>query len=1301
VNTFRRIIVYILLITLLIWNIRAFEYEDEEIYHSLSELPSLRESPYPVEHTIALPENSFTDNEISTLLAAKKSFEISETLLAPPVLSVLPNGMNLLEEHMAFSLSKDREQIATKIPRQSAKQIITDQKTRLQWAFYSGKTHISVDLKVGTEIRDKDNTLLDSEDITLSEAWEATKLLGKSFHKKQKTGNKRKWQSEADPIVFEFGTQEKHLIFSKPLLITIDTPGMTDGTEMEIWVLHAGDTKFGTLGLSLSEETQCQNDGSASISGNIAYVKSGKVQFYTCGASSFTMNPTGGYTGSNDIRLIIGDCGQFQLYYNSGSNIYTWNPPATGCNNTLDSWIALRIGATTYGSDWTAWTTNTTTGTTNGNTYTWRTTLTRLVTGLTYTLTLDWKYTAPNKFFTIDWSVNIPLTNTNNVRFYIANDSTVWWADANDVWYTGSTPSRTVWVFDNVLNQLSAIRYLSGIMWTAEQANPFGTVRTQITNGVDFTNAIQTTAGDLGFWVNWNLGITPGTYTGSLEWRMLPYVTGSVVDLVPGIGQPEWPLTVNFLSQIPITITNAGSLASSGVHQVRLTIPTNITGPSGSFTDNGWSCGAQVGTGVTCTKTTNISPLGNDILRIPVTPTLAASGSSVTFTGTISNSGDLITSNNSAFATNAVVGGSISANPGWVASPGLWLRAWNGTNCTTSGCTITTWTNSGIIGTPANATTGSWNVLLSLATLVNGNPTLLFQNASLNLGNNLAITNTFSIFTITRIAPNGKFPIWTQTWVTNALEWLTTPTFDTFKFWAGATSYSGANARVANIAALTSSLRSSTGAAQGRTNGLINLNGTLATAITSSNIRLGGTATSSGSNAHLAEVIIYNSILTGSNLNKVESYLATKYGITLNQSNLTNYTLSNNSIWYNAALMSPYTNNIAGIARDDTSTLDQKTSQSLTNTWDISVSVASIGTNFSALYWANNGGATGSLVTTDIATGSTRITREWRFEENITNLGTVTVSHPAASLPAGFSGTLMLFVDSDGVFASGATSVTGTYNTGALRWDFSLDIADGEYITFGTSPSSDITPPTLLTNSLQSGALLPIGNFLLTLTYADTGSLINTGSFTGAIYSWNTGSLSWNTTNLAPTYMSISGVTSTSTGRLQITNLPYGKYRYDIGIRDNAGNTTTGSYTYFVDDVSWSVNTDNYNIWDIIGNMTKFGTGELIITIQTVWAGFSISTLASLPLVWSATPPINYWNGSAGWGYDLWNGFTYSNSITSHSPSVLLWTQAQNINQNGEKNTYTYRLKYWALVDSLQDAGNYNAQVSFRLDLSY
>lgn len=108
---------------------------------------------------------------------------------------------------------------------------------------------------------------------------------------------------------------------------------------------------------------------------------------------------------------------------------------------------------------------------------------------------------------------------------------------------------------------------------------------------------------------------------------------------------------------MPITVTNAGNLASSGVHSVILTIPTNITGPASAFVNNGWSCGAQVGTGVTCTKTTTISgSLGEDTVRIPVTPTLAASGSNVRFDVRITNPGDSNVTNNTAFAINAVVG---------------------------------------------------------------------------------------------------------------------------------------------------------------------------------------------------------------------------------------------------------------------------------------------------------------------------------------------------------------------------------------------------------------------------------------------------------------------------------------------------------------------------------------------------------------------------------------------------------------------------------------------------------------------
>ncbi len=89
---------------------------------------------------------------------------------------------------------------------------------------------------------------------------------------------------------------------------------------------------FNTSGLSASSDTRCNSDGSASKPGSQVMVKNGKITFYTCGASSFTFNPSGGTAGSNDLKLVIGDCAQVQLYYNNLTQIYTGNPPATGCS---------------------------------------------------------------------------------------------------------------------------------------------------------------------------------------------------------------------------------------------------------------------------------------------------------------------------------------------------------------------------------------------------------------------------------------------------------------------------------------------------------------------------------------------------------------------------------------------------------------------------------------------------------------------------------------------------------------------------------------------------------------------------------------------------------------------------------------------------------------------------------------------------------------------------------------------------------------------------------------------------------
>ena len=105
----------------------------------------------------------------------------------------------------------------------------------------------------------------------------------------------------------------------------------------------------------------------------------------------------------------------------------------------MDAWPVLRIGNRSYGNDFGAWTTSNTVGTTNGNTYTATSTMTRIIGGRTYTLIIDWSHTAPDKFLTWKWQVIVPPGNNKNIRFYYGMDSYVAGGDANDVGYYSNT----------------------------------------------------------------------------------------------------------------------------------------------------------------------------------------------------------------------------------------------------------------------------------------------------------------------------------------------------------------------------------------------------------------------------------------------------------------------------------------------------------------------------------------------------------------------------------------------------------------------------------------------------------------------------------------------------------------------------------------------------------------------------------------------------------------------------------------------------------------------------------------------
>jgi hypothetical protein len=279
--------------------------------------------------------------------------------------------------------------------------------------------------------------------------------------------------------------------------------------------------------------------------------------------------------------------------------------------------------------------------------------------------------------------------------------------------------------------------------------------------------------------------------------------------------------------------------------------------------------------------------------------------------------------------------------------------------------------------------------------------------------------------------------------------------------------------------------------------------------------------------ANVGEVIIYPAEIIGAGRNKIESYLAIKYGITLDQTTAQNYTLSNNAIAWNASLAGIFSRDIAGIARDDISSLSQTKSQSANNTGDIIVStVGTIGSNYQSLVWANDGTATGSFTSTDSPTGYSRITREWQFQEKNVDIGNVKVSYPASSFASGATSPMYMLVDSNSVFATGSAVYTGTL-VGA-NWEFIANIADMAYITFAKSVPTDTTPPTILSNSIASGTLAPIGTFPITVTYADTGSTINTGSLSGAIYAWDATGATWDIINIASPYLSVTSA-STST----------------------------------------------------------------------------------------------------------------------------------------------------------------------------
>ena len=225
----------------------------------------------------------------------------------------------------------------------------------------------------------------------------------------------------------------------------------------------------------------------------------------------------------------------------------------------------------------------------------------------------------------------------------------------------------------------------------------------------------------------------------------------------------------------------------------------------------------------------------------------------------------------------------------------------------------------------------------------------------------------------------------------------------------------------------------------------------------------------------IAEVVFYNTTLTTAEIQRVESYLAVKYGITLNPNGLdaaNGYVSSAGATIYSRGLTgTTYWNNIIGLGRDDNSALLQKQS----HTYDDSVRLYA-GATLQLTNVANTtaitdnsdflmmGATTGKLMQ-DAATAlekpnaaTIRLDREWKLINTGFNQVFRLQIKLAASVSSYFTGggILRLLADDDGNFinateiTTGVSGVTITYASGIISISITPASSGGIFPINGT-----------------------------------------------------------------------------------------------------------------------------------------------------------------------------------------------------------------------------------------------------------
>ncbi|TAE47522.1 MAG: T9SS C-terminal target domain-containing protein [Bacteroidetes bacterium] len=186
----------------------------------------------------------------------------------------------------------------------------------------------------------------------------------------------------------------------------------------------------------------------------------------------------------------------------------------------------------------------------------------------------------------------------------------------------------------------------------------------------------------------------------------------------------------------------------------------------------------------------------------------------------------------------------------------------------------------------------------------------------------------------------------------------------------------------------------------------------------------------------IAEVVVYQNALSEIQLDSVLTYLAIKYGITIDVAS---------HLYYDHA---GYPNNIAGIGRDALKMdLVQPQSRSSNTGSIVIMGNPSSLEDGDYLVWGHNG-ASLALTSTGLPSGiSNRLNRIWRVQEtNETGTVDVSLDLSTAGIPIGGAGDVKLLVDNDTDF-SNATVYAATAYAGGIATIPGINFSNGQYFS--------------------------------------------------------------------------------------------------------------------------------------------------------------------------------------------------------------------------------------------------------------